>query len=65
MNRTLEQRVESLEHEMRAVKAASTKSWMDTFGAFADAPLFESAMDASEAWRKEQTCDKEREDVGP
>jgi hypothetical protein len=50
---------------MRAVKAASTKSWMDTFGAFADAPLFESAMDASEAWRKEQTCDKEREDVGP
>ena len=63
MNRTLEQRVESLEQDMQTVKAASGKGWLDTFGAFANAPLFDAAMDATEAWRKEQTCDKESGDV--
>ena len=64
MSRTLEQRVESLEKEMQAVKAASAKGWLDTFGAFADDPLFESAMEAGESWRKEQTWEKERGDAG-
>lgn len=64
MNRTLEQRVESLEKEMQAVKAESRKGWLDTFGAFADDPLFEAAMDSCETWRKEQTLEKERVDAG-
>lgn len=49
---------------MQAVKAASGKGWLDTFGAFANDPLFDAAMDSGESWRKEQTCDKESDDVG-
>jgi len=36
------------------------REWMSTFGAFAKDPIFESAMDAGEAWAKTQTWEKEQ-----
>ncbi len=36
------------------------REWMSTFGAFAEDPIFESAMDAGEAWAKTQTWEKEQ-----
>lgn len=33
---------------------------MSTFGAFANDPVFEAAMDAGEAWGKGQTWEKEQ-----
>jgi hypothetical protein len=33
---------------------------MSTFGAFANDPVFEAAMDAGEAWGKAQTWEKEQ-----
>ena len=36
------------------------REWMSTFGAFAQDPIFESAMDAGEQWAKKQTWEKEQ-----
>jgi hypothetical protein len=36
------------------------QEWMSTFGAFANDPIFEAAMDAGEAWGKAQTWEKEQ-----
>jgi hypothetical protein len=41
------------------------REWMSTFGAFAEDPIFESAMDAGEAWAKKQTWEKEQSMLKP
>jgi hypothetical protein len=48
MKRTLEERVETLEQKMQAVKESSGKAWLGTFGAFRDDSLFDAAMEAAE-----------------
>ncbi len=68
MNATLEERVEALEKELSALKAdrADTrtdqpvlKDWRSTFGWARNYPEFDRAMDAGEAYRKEQTVEQE------
>ncbi len=39
------------------------REWMSTFGAFAQDPIFESAMDEGEQWAKKQTWDKEQTEL--
>ena len=68
MNATLEQRVEALEKELSALKTAQAgraigqpvaKDWRTTFGWARNSPEFDRAMDAGEAYRKEQTFERE------
>jgi hypothetical protein len=67
MSATLEERVETLEQELAALKSAGRsgltppvkKDWRSTFGWARNSPEFDRAMDAGEAYRRTQTCDTE------
>jgi hypothetical protein len=66
MEETLEQRVTVLETEISELKRErkewllpSRKDWRSTFGWAKNAPAFDRAMDAGEAYRREQTVESE------
>ncbi|HRH96112.1 MAG TPA: hypothetical protein PLB55_09275 [Prosthecobacter sp.] len=66
MQATLEERVTMLEAEISELKRErkqwmlpTRKDWRSTFGWAKNAPDFDRAMDAGEAYRREQTFEKE------
>ena len=62
MNESVEQRVEALEKEvaeLRAQLAEMKPDWRRSIGAFANDPVYDSAMKLGREWREAQTYEKE------
>ena len=65
MNESVEQRLEALEKQVAEMRAAlaelklPAKDWRRSIGAFANDPVYDSAMKLGREWREAQTYEKE------